>query len=166
MADGGCGGYRPEAPWGRGRMPVVNVDFRNAEAYAAWLSKKTGHRYRLLSEAEWEYAARAGSKTAYASGPTLSAQDANFDASGKTELNPKGAARGKAILYISHVLEVVEKTCEHIVVIYKGRIVADDSVGALRNRLQQPDLEGVFSQLVQQDDMESRARDIASAIAQ
>jgi formylglycine-generating enzyme required for sulfatase activity len=97
VADGGCGGYRPEAPWGRGRMPVVNVDFRNAEAYAAWLSKKTGHRYRLLSEAEWEYAARAGSKTAFASGPTLSAKDANFDAGETTELNPKGPARGKAV---------------------------------------------------------------------
>jgi ABC-2 type transport system ATP-binding protein len=76
------------------------------------------------------------------------------------------AARGKAILYISHVLELVEKTCEHIVVIYKGQIVADDSVGTLRARLQRPDLEGVFSLLVQQEDMESRARDIAAFIAQ
>ncbi len=75
------------------------------------------------------------------------------------------AARGKAILYISHVLELVEKTCEHIVVIYKGRIVADDSVATLRDRLSQPDLEGIFSQLVQQDDMESRARDIAQVLA-
>jgi ABC-2 type transport system ATP-binding protein len=76
------------------------------------------------------------------------------------------AARGKAILYISHILELVEKTCEHIVVIYKGRIVADDSVATLRGRLAQPDLEGVFSQLVQQEDMESRARDIAAMLAQ
>lgn len=76
------------------------------------------------------------------------------------------AARGKAILYISHVLELVEKTCEHIVVIYRGRIVADDSVTTLRGRLQQPDLEGIFAQLVQQEDMESRARDIAAAITQ
>jgi ABC-2 type transport system ATP-binding protein len=76
------------------------------------------------------------------------------------------AARGKAILYISHILELVEKTCEHIVVIYKGRIVADDSVGMLRARLRKPDLEGIFSLLVQQDDMESRARDIAEAIAE
>lgn len=97
VADGGCDGYRPEAPWGRGRMPVVNVDWNNAKAYAAWLSRKTGHRYRLLSEAEWEYAARGGSKDAYAFGPTLSAKEANFDAGAKTELNPKGAARGKAV---------------------------------------------------------------------
>ena len=76
------------------------------------------------------------------------------------------AARGKAILYISRILELVEKTCEHIVVIYKGRVVADDSVAKLRACLQQPDLEGIFSLLVHQDDMELRARDIAAAIAQ
>jgi formylglycine-generating enzyme required for sulfatase activity len=96
VKDGGCDGFRPDAPWGRGRMPVVNVNFKNATAYADWLSRKTGHTYRLLSEAEWEYAARAGSTTPFAFGPTLSAAQANFDASEKTELNPKGVARGKA----------------------------------------------------------------------
>ena len=74
------------------------------------------------------------------------------------------AARGKAVLYISHVLELVEKVCDHIVVIHKGRIVADDSVGGLRTLMQRPNLEGVFMQLVQQDDLESRARAIASAM--
>src|ERR1700683_2909941 len=74
------------------------------------------------------------------------------------------AGRGKAVLYISHVLELVEKVCDHIVVIHKGRIVADDSVGGLRTLMQRPNLEGVFMQLVQQDDLESRARAIASAI--
>jgi formylglycine-generating enzyme required for sulfatase activity len=97
VRDGGCDGYRPEAPWGRGRMPVVNINFNNAEAYAAWLSRKTGKRYRLLSEAEWEWAARGGSTAPFAFGPTLSAGQANFDSSEKTELNPKGPARGKAV---------------------------------------------------------------------
>lgn len=97
VKDGGCDGYRPDAPWGRGRMPVVNVDWNNAKAYAAWLSRKTGHKYRLLSESEWEYAARGGTTTAFAFGPTLSAKAANFDAGSKTELNPKGPARGKAM---------------------------------------------------------------------
>jgi formylglycine-generating enzyme required for sulfatase activity len=98
LKDGGCGGDKPDAPWGRGaRMPVVNVSWTNAQAYAAWLSRKTGHRYRLLSEAEWEWAARAGSNDAFAFGPTLSAAQANFDASSKTELNPKGPMRGKAV---------------------------------------------------------------------
>src|SRR5579872_1421521 len=75
------------------------------------------------------------------------------------------AARGKTILYISHVLEVVEKVCEHIVVIYRGRIVADDSVGRLRDLMHLPNLEEIFTQLVEQDDMESRAQEIASVIA-
>ncbi len=74
------------------------------------------------------------------------------------------AARGKAILYISHVLELVEKICEHIVVIYRGRIVADDSVSRLRDLMHLPNLEEIFTQLVEQDDMESRAQKIASVM--
>ena len=75
------------------------------------------------------------------------------------------AARGKTILYISHVLELVEKVCEHIVVIYRGRIVADDSVSRLRDLMQRPNLEEIFTQLVEQQDMEARAQQIASLIA-
>lgn len=74
------------------------------------------------------------------------------------------AAQGKAVLYISHVLELVEKVCDHIVVIHKGHIVADDSVANLRALMQRPSLEGVFIQLVQQDDLEARAKAISSAI--
>ena len=50
--------------WGRGRRPVINVSWEDAVAYAAWLSKMTGKSYRLPTEAEWEYAARAGSEAA------------------------------------------------------------------------------------------------------
>lgn len=74
------------------------------------------------------------------------------------------AARGKAILYISHVLELVEKVSDHIVVIHKGRIVADDSVSNLKTLMERPSLESVFVELVQQDDLEARANAIASLI--
>lgn len=72
------------------------------------------------------------------------------------------AARGKTILYISHILELVEKVCAHVVVIYKGRIVADDSVDRLRDLMRLPNLEEIFVQLVQQDDVQARAREIAA----
>jgi len=69
VSQGGCNGYRPaDSGWGRGRRPVVNVSWSNASAYVGWLSARTGKTYRLLSEAEWEYAARAGGTTRYISG--------------------------------------------------------------------------------------------------
>ncbi|MBM3555374.1 MAG: formylglycine-generating enzyme family protein [Alphaproteobacteria bacterium] len=57
-----------DAGWGRGNRPVIDVNRNDAAAYAAWLSKKTGKTYRLPSEAEWEYAARAGTKSRYSCG--------------------------------------------------------------------------------------------------
>ena len=69
VAGGGCGGYRPDDEgWGRGNRPVINVSWDNAQSYVSWLSKRTGKSYRLLSESEWEYVARAGTVTAYSWG--------------------------------------------------------------------------------------------------
>ncbi len=74
------------------------------------------------------------------------------------------AQKGKTILYISHVLEVVEKVCAQVIIIYKGRIMAADSVEHLRDMMNTPSLEGIFSQLVEERDLEAVARDIVSAI--
>jgi ABC-2 type transport system ATP-binding protein len=74
------------------------------------------------------------------------------------------AARGKAILYISHVLELVEKVCDRVVVIYRGRVLADDTVSRLRELRQMPTLEEVFRSLVHEDDLEARAERIASVM--
>src|SRR5262249_32283427 len=69
VADGGCDAYRPsDQGWGRGRRPVINVSWHDAQTYVEWLSRKTGKTYRLLSEAEREYAARAGTEGTRRSG--------------------------------------------------------------------------------------------------
>jgi ABC-2 type transport system ATP-binding protein len=74
------------------------------------------------------------------------------------------AARGKIILYISHVLEVVERICAKVMIIYKGKIVAEEAVSRLRDMMDLPSLEAVFNQLVEQQDMEKTAKDIVDAI--
>jgi formylglycine-generating enzyme required for sulfatase activity len=82
LKDGGCGGYRPDDEgWGRGEHPVINISWEDGQAYANWLSRKTGKRYRLLSESEWEYAARAGTTTRFSHGDSVSPREANYDGS-------------------------------------------------------------------------------------
>ena len=72
VAGGGCNDYKPnDQGWGRGRQPVINVSWDDARQYVTWLSTVTGNTYRLLSEAEYEYAARAGTQTAYPWGDTI-----------------------------------------------------------------------------------------------
>ena len=85
-----------------GREPAVCVSWRDAQAYARWLSRKTGKPYRLLSEAEWEYAARAGTQTPYGFGSVVSARRANYDGNvGKTA--PAGAYKPNGFgLYDMH----------------------------------------------------------------
>ena len=75
------------------------------------------------------------------------------------------ALRGKIILYISHVLEVVERICAKVIVIYKGQIKAEDSVSRLRDLMHLPSLEEIFTQLVQHENMEVVAKNIAEAIS-
>jgi formylglycine-generating enzyme required for sulfatase activity len=82
VKDGGCGGYRPDDQgWGRGKRPVMNISWENAKAYVTWLGHKTGKHYRLLSESEWEYAARAGTTMPFSYGNSLSPSKANYNGS-------------------------------------------------------------------------------------
>jgi formylglycine-generating enzyme required for sulfatase activity len=98
VADGGCNGYRPDdRGWGRGRMPVINVSWNDAQDYLSWLSKKTGKTYRLLSEAEWEYSARAGTTTPFWQGAKISTDQANYDGKYPYGGGKKGEYRGKTV---------------------------------------------------------------------
>jgi formylglycine-generating enzyme required for sulfatase activity len=78
--------------WGRGDRPVINVSWEDAVSYAAWLSRETGEQYRLPSEAEWEYAARAGTETPFWTGPCIHTDQANYD--GNFDYNGCGANTG------------------------------------------------------------------------
>ena len=77
--DGGCSGYQPwDNGWGRGSRPVVGVSWQDAKNYVSWLSQRTGKVYRLLSESEREYIARAGTNSPFWWGTTVSRNNANF----------------------------------------------------------------------------------------
>jgi formylglycine-generating enzyme required for sulfatase activity len=74
---GDCGPNISDSWLQRGRKPVINVSWDDAQRYVKWLSKVTGKSYRLLSEAEWEYAARAGTRTAYSWGDEIGENNAH-----------------------------------------------------------------------------------------
>jgi formylglycine-generating enzyme required for sulfatase activity len=98
VADGGCGGYRPsDQGWGRGRRPVINVSWHDAQFYVAWLSRRTGKTYRLLSEAEREYAARAGTVTPFWWGTSISTEQANYDGNLVYNRGQKGEFRQRTL---------------------------------------------------------------------
>jgi formylglycine-generating enzyme required for sulfatase activity len=83
-----------DAGWGRGDRPVINVSWHDANAYAEWLSAQTGEEYRLPTEAEWEYAARAGSETRYWWGKEIGRNRANCDGCGSRWDNKQTAPVG------------------------------------------------------------------------
>jgi formylglycine-generating enzyme required for sulfatase activity len=79
---GDCDPRISDNGWGRDRQPVTNVSWDDAQRYVEWLNRMTGKPYRLLTEAEWEYAARAGTQTAYPWGDEIGTGNANCNGCG------------------------------------------------------------------------------------
>ena len=75
--------------WGRGNRPVIDVSWNDAQEYVRWLSEVTGEKYRLLSESEWEYVARAGTTGPFHTGSTISRAQANYGGSGTLEVGTR-----------------------------------------------------------------------------
>jgi len=74
------------------------------------------------------------------------------------------AARGKTVLFSSHELETVERICSHVVILHRGKVVADDTIGNLRNLMQLPSLEDIFAQLAIEQDYIAVSREIVDLI--
>jgi formylglycine-generating enzyme required for sulfatase activity len=101
-AEGGCAHKPGDENWGRGKRPVINVSWEDARQFVAWLAKKTGKPYRLLTEAEWEYAARAQTKipetnAPFSTGATINYKQANYDANFTYNKGPQGVYRQKTL---------------------------------------------------------------------
>jgi formylglycine-generating enzyme required for sulfatase activity len=96
VAGGGCMSNKSpdDRGWGKGQRPVINVSWNDAKEYVSWLSRKTGQSYRLLTEAEWEYAARARSTSAYAWGDNIGTGNANCNGCGSQWDNKQTASVG------------------------------------------------------------------------
>jgi len=83
--------------WGRDKRPVINVSWEDAVAYCQWLSEQTGKNYRLPTEAEWEYACRAGTSTPFYTGDCISTDQANYDGNNLYKDCPNGEYRHKTV---------------------------------------------------------------------
>ncbi len=92
VAAGGCMHKPDDEGWGRGQRPVINVSWEDAQEYVRWLCRETGERWRLPTEAEWEYAARAGTTTPFSTGACITTHQANYD--GNYDYNNCGAKTG------------------------------------------------------------------------
>lgn len=83
--------------WGRRRRPVINVSWHDAQAYVEWLWRETRQPYRLPSEAEWEYACRAGTTTPFSFGETVTPSQVNYDGNYTYAGGAKGVYRKRTV---------------------------------------------------------------------
>ncbi|TVQ39394.1 MAG: hypothetical protein EA370_04720 [Wenzhouxiangella sp.] len=97
LAEGGCTHRPNDRGWGGGSQPVIDVSWNDAQEFVAWLSDHTGHRYRLPSEAEWEYAARGGTTGRHYLGDCFSSDQANYNARHPARGCPRGEYRRQPV---------------------------------------------------------------------
>lgn len=95
--EGGCSHDPDDHGWGRADRPVIDVSWEDAQEYLTWLSSKTGSDYRLPSEAQWEYAARAGASGRYNTGDCIGPDQANFQGGAPSTNCPGGVFRGQTV---------------------------------------------------------------------
>jgi formylglycine-generating enzyme required for sulfatase activity len=106
--------------WGRDNQPVINVSWHDAVAYTEWLTQQTNQTYRLPTEAEWEYAARAGTETDYWWGNEIDETKANYDGNlGQT--SPVGAYDPNPFGLYDMLGNVWEWTCSEYEAPYNGK---------------------------------------------
>jgi formylglycine-generating enzyme required for sulfatase activity len=97
VAAGGCPAQPLDEGWGRGQRPAIHIKWDMAQQYVQWLSRKTGKRYRLPSEAEWEYAVRAGTTTPFGLGERVNPDQVNMAGGFTYNGSSKGIDRQRTV---------------------------------------------------------------------
>jgi formylglycine-generating enzyme required for sulfatase activity len=97
VKDSGCKERTKKDYWGRGKQPLINVSWDEAHDYLEWIKKLTGRKYRLLSESEWEYTARARTTNPFSFGNTISTSQANYDGNYTYGNGVKGEYRQRTV---------------------------------------------------------------------
>jgi len=120
--------YPDTGPGGRGYRPVVNVNWLDADAYLTWLSNKTRDRYRLPNEAEWEYAARAGSKSPYWWGKEIGIDNANCDGCGSEWDNDSSAPVGSFKPNNFHLYDTAGNVWEWTCSVWEGSLKSGENL--------------------------------------
>ena len=97
VADNGCDHTPDHNGWGRGRQPVINVNWDDVQQYITWLRRNSGKPYQLPSEAQWEYAVRASTTAPFSTGPCLSTEQGNFNGNFPYRDCPRGEYRARPL---------------------------------------------------------------------